>query len=230
MTTARQVKKAMQPLLQRNPDLALVGRFVVIKPVHHILRGIYIDASSLASQFVPIWSTNFLFGPSVAFDRIWGRQVRLSSTGFWRGDDPATYKEWYDEIEQNVLPLLRQVQTVDDFAAFNSKERFNGQQLELFGYLKIYVDIARGDFDSALKASERMKTTGRYSSDAPNIFDQITNTIHPILIANDYAALGQVLRAWEQYQVKGRKLEELWEPTPFPFELQAQADHVKPIS
>jgi len=220
MTTVRQVKKAMQPLLQRNPDLVLVGRFVVIKPVHHILRGVYIDASSVASQFVPIWSINFLFGPSVAFDRIWGRQVRLASTGFWRGDDPATYKEWFDEIEQNVLPLLRQVQSIDEFAAFNSKERFDGQQLELFDYLKIYVDIARGDLDSALKASDHMKTTGRNSSDVPNIFDQITNTLHPMLVANDHAALAQVLRAWEQYQVKGRKLEELWEPTPFPLELR----------
>jgi len=160
MTTVRQVKKAMQPLLQRNPDLALVGRFVVIKPVRHILRGVYIDASSVPSQFVPIWSINFLFGPSVAFDRIWGRQVRLASTGFWRGDDPATYKEWFDEIEQNVLPVLRLVQTIDDFAAFNSKERFDGQQLELFDYLKIYVDIARGDLDSALKASDLMKVGG----------------------------------------------------------------------
>jgi hypothetical protein len=221
MTTVRQVKKAMQPLLKRNPDLALVGRFVVIKPVHHILRGIYIDASSVAWQFIPIWSINFLFGPSVAFDRIWGRQVYPSGKVLWRGDDPATYKELSDEIEQNVLPLLRQVQSIDDFAAFNSKERFNGQQLELFDYLKIYVDIARGDFNSALKASKHMKTTGRHSSDVPNIFNEITNTLHPMLVANDRSGLAQILREWEQGQIKHRKLEHLWEPTPFTFEVQS---------
>ena len=27
------------------PDLELVGRLIVVKPVHHILRGIYIDRS-----------------------------------------------------------------------------------------------------------------------------------------------------------------------------------------
>jgi hypothetical protein len=39
MTTLAQIKKAVQPLLQRNPDLALINRFVVIKPVHSCLDG-----------------------------------------------------------------------------------------------------------------------------------------------------------------------------------------------
>ena len=53
MTTISQVKKAVQPLLQRNHDLALVGRLVVLKPVHHILRGVYIDRSSIPDEFMP---------------------------------------------------------------------------------------------------------------------------------------------------------------------------------
>jgi len=220
MSTVAQVKKAMQPLLQRNPDLALVGRFVVIKPVHHILRGIHVDGSS-PWYFSPIWMANFLFGPSVAFDRIWGAHVYSPRKGGWAREDSAMYEELRDQIEQNVLPLLRQMQTIDDFAAFNSKERFDGQQLELFDYLRIYVDIARGDFDSALKTSDHMKTTGRYSSRVPNIFGEITKELHPMLVANDRVGLARILKEWEQGQVKGRKLEKFWEPTPFPFELQA---------
>lgn len=223
MTAIRQVKQAMQPLLQRNPDLALVGRTVVIKPVRHILRGIHIDRGSVDWLLVPTWTVNFLFGPSAAFDRIWGHRVYPSQKCLWLGDDAAMYDVLCDQIERDVLPLLRQVQTVDDFVAFNSKERFDGQQLELFPYLKIYVDVARGDFDAALKVSDLMKTTGRHSSTVPNIYGEITKTLHPMLVANDRAGLARILGEWEQGQVKARKLEKLWEPTPFPLEVQAHA-------
>ncbi|MEZ5849035.1 MAG: hypothetical protein R3D68_00100 [Hyphomicrobiaceae bacterium] len=43
MTTAAQVKRMAKPLLARHPDLALVGRMIVIRPVRHVLRAIYID-------------------------------------------------------------------------------------------------------------------------------------------------------------------------------------------
>jgi hypothetical protein len=223
MSTIRQVKQAMQPLLQRNPDLELVGRFVVIKPVHHILRGIHIDRSLVQWLLVPTWTVNFLFGPSAPFDRIWGASVYPSRKGLWLGDDPTMYGALCDQIERDVLPLLRQVQTIDDFATFNSKERFRGQEIEGFPHLKLYVDIARGDFDAALKTSEVMKNTGRYSRSVPNVFDEITKTLHPMLVANDRAGLARILREWEQGQVKGRKLEKFWEPTPFPFESQTVA-------
>ena len=53
MTTVAQVKQVVQPLLQRNPDLALVGRMIVVRPVHHLLRGIYLARSSDPDDFVP---------------------------------------------------------------------------------------------------------------------------------------------------------------------------------
>jgi hypothetical protein len=33
MTTIAQVREVVRPLLQRNPDLELVGRLIVVKPV-----------------------------------------------------------------------------------------------------------------------------------------------------------------------------------------------------
>jgi hypothetical protein len=52
MTTIAQVKRLVRPLLQRNPDLALVRRWVVVKPVHHILRAISIGRSLDPKSFV----------------------------------------------------------------------------------------------------------------------------------------------------------------------------------
>lgn len=43
MTTAAQVKKVVRPLLDRHADLALVGRYIYVRPVHHFARAILID-------------------------------------------------------------------------------------------------------------------------------------------------------------------------------------------
>lgn len=63
MTTLSQVRKAIAPVLARNPDLVLMGRFLIIKPVHHILRGIFLDRSSNKNQFVTSTSVRLFVGP-----------------------------------------------------------------------------------------------------------------------------------------------------------------------
>jgi len=61
MTTTAQVHQALQPLLDRNPDVALIGRRLVIRPVHHIMRSIFVDRSSIKVQFVPSTSVSLMF-------------------------------------------------------------------------------------------------------------------------------------------------------------------------
>jgi hypothetical protein len=223
MPSAAQIKKAIQPLLQRNPDLALVHRFVVIKPVHHIQRGIYFKRGS-SDRFDPFWTVNVLFAPQVlGFDMIWAHEVYASPlrSGFHSYHSDVS-ELLCGQIERVALPLLRQVQTIDDFVAFNTAERFPLQQLDGFPYIKVYIHIARGDFDAALKICDCMRAQdkdGYYWM--PKTYDVITNKLHPMLIANDRAGLAQYLRDCEQADVKARGLAHLWEPTPFPLELQS---------
>ena len=75
MTTIAQVKRVVQPLLQRNPDLALVGRDVIITPVHHILRGITLMRSINPELFIPAWAVIFLFEPSDSLSLNWGERI-----------------------------------------------------------------------------------------------------------------------------------------------------------
>ena len=89
MTTIAQVKQAVQPLLQRNPDLALIGRLVIIKPVQHILCGINIDRSLDSLKFVPTWSVILLFEPHERFGYLWGAKVR-GTRGTWKITPNAT--------------------------------------------------------------------------------------------------------------------------------------------
>ena len=231
MPSAAQVKKAIQPLLQRNSDLALINRFVIIKPVHHIQRGIFFRSGS-GDTFYPTWTVNVLFAPQVlGFDSIWSRDVYAAPlrSGFYTYHSDVS-ELLCDRIEHVALPLLRQVQTVDDFVAFNTPERFPGQSLNGFEYIKVYVDIARGDFDAALKFCEFVKAKGGYSDYMPWAYEVFAETLYPMLMANDRAGLAQYLKDFELTQVKGRGLEKFWEPTPFPLEFQACADDVKATS
>ena len=122
MTTVAQVKKAVQPLLQRNPDLALVGRMVVIKPVRHILRGIFIDRSLDADLFVPTWFVMFMFKLNESITFSWGDRIYHPTPGRWDINDPQASPLMCEEIERVALPLLRKVQSIDDLVRFASKK------------------------------------------------------------------------------------------------------------
>jgi hypothetical protein len=223
MTTVAQVRQAVQPLLQRNPDLALVGRLVVIKPVHHILRGIYIDRSLDPLIFTPTWAVIFLFEPSESFSFNWGQRINNRSHGAWDVTNPSTPTVMCEEIERKAVTLLRPIKTIDDFVAFTSKERFRDTYLDLYEERRIFVDVARGDLDAARTicayfATDRAKR--RYASGMEEEYDRIAKTLCPLIAANDRPGLVRLLRGWEAYSVKRLKLEKLWEPTPFPLELK----------
>ena len=61
MTTAAEVRRWLKPLLKQHPDLVLVGRNLIIPPVHHVLRGIFFDASWDKHLCRPIWYAGALF-------------------------------------------------------------------------------------------------------------------------------------------------------------------------
>jgi hypothetical protein len=224
MTTIAQLKRAVRPLLDRNPDLALVGRMVVIKPIHHILRGIIFGRAIYAEQFDPNWAMTFLFEPSESISTNWGERV-YDRRGTWKFTDhddlPA---EMYKAIEEQALPLLRPIKTIDDFAGIATKERFRHTHLSLYEHRKIFVDIALGDLDSAGSICEYMATDRAKRRYIPmkmdEEYDRITKELCPLVAANDRPGLARLLHKYEEGSVRAMKLEKYWEPTPFPIELK----------
>ena len=75
MTTVTQIKRVTRPLLERNPDLSLVGRIVVIKPVHHLLRGVFFGRGADPVMFDPMWFVNFLFKPGAGVSDTWAERL-----------------------------------------------------------------------------------------------------------------------------------------------------------
>lgn len=220
MTTAAQIRKLVKPLLERHSDLFLSGQWIYIKPVRHIARAILIDRTGEASRFRPRWAVIFLCEPSTkSFGLNWGGMLYNPSpdTGLWKWDAPSLQDDLFAVVENAALPLLRPVETLDDFAAFASRERFPSTSLEGYDLRKIVVDVARGDFESARSISARL-LSGRSRWSTSENFELITKTLCPLLAANDIAGMVRLLREWEAYTVRQLKLEAIWERTPFPVE------------
>jgi hypothetical protein len=209
MTTTAQVKQLVQPLMHRNPDLALVGRLVVIKPVHHILRGVLIGRSLDPKSFVPNWSAVSLFEPGAHFHLFLGTRLR----GRWDEGIPDLPIKLAKTIEKEALPVLRQIDTIDDFVNFA-----NGAWVE---DEKPYVDVARGDLAAAQSMCDFFSSLNGHFGIRQEECEHVVRDLCPRIVANDRRGLAQLLHKHEAEAVNRLKLDKLWEPTPFPIELQS---------
>lgn len=191
MTTARQVKRVLSPLLERHNDLAIAGPWLMLKPVRHVLRGVIIDRTGEASRFMPRWAVMSLCEPRTTFPISWGGMIRRNGGWYW--SNPNLQDDVKEAIEEQALPPLRSTSTLDDFFALaSSRETFPLKPFDLFLLLRVGVDIARGDLASARAACAELQT-GRTRWSSPNLreeFDRVTGTLCPLLAADDRARDG----------------------------------------
>jgi hypothetical protein len=217
MTTAAQVKKLVQPLLARHDDLVLSGNWLLLKPAHHVLRGILIDRTGRANRFRPRWAAMPLCEPEDFFILNWGAELYHPGTGLWDWGDPERQSVLTAIIEREALPAMRPLVTLDAFFDYFDKP---GTWWTPFGAHKlrrIPVEVARGNLALAMTLCEPFMVRQSESGDAFHD-EPITGKLCPLLFADDRPGLVRLLKQWQAYTVKQLKLENVWEPTPFPLE------------
>jgi hypothetical protein len=227
MTTAAQVKRMVRPLLERNSDLALVGHWIYVKPVQHFARAILVDRTSKADRFSPRWAAIHLFEVRRSFTLNWGQFLVDPIPGrsgiWWPLDAPGIGDALCEAIEKQALPWLRMMSTLDLFLAFVSQNLCR-QHMYDKGDAETVVNVACGYVASARKICEQQ--IERWSTDKPHYDDddrahfRRLRDLYPLVMKDDRAGLARLLHAWEAETVKNFKIEHLWEPTPFPLELQ----------
>ncbi|MDR6634060.1 hypothetical protein J2X72_002860 [Phyllobacterium sp. 1468] len=219
MTTIAQVRQAVRPLIQQHSDLASIGRFVMIKPVRHIWRAVFIESTIDPHAFAPRISLSMLipaksrgvrgFGQRI-FRNIYGpRNIRSSD---WDIRQPETIKQMLDMIENEALPKLRTINTFEDYFAFISGFRFPIDYTGHIQYLEVYIPAANGDLELSRKNLER---------DARILADikEYRPGFYRALVDGDRFEIARILHEWEAATVTNHKLEKIWERTPFPLEL-----------
>jgi hypothetical protein len=209
LTTIADVKRAMMPLLERHDDLALVGRMLIIKPVRHVLRFICIDRRSSPYIFVPDTAVNLSFLEFTDWSLSGGRTLYIHQR-LWDIRDTESIELLRNMIEDEALPELRNINSIDDFVAYRSKDPQNARYFVADHYLLTVIAIAEGELDKAILIIDAALSDGRQLKEP---------RFYPALIARDRIALANFLHECEASTIKTLKLEKYWEPAPFPLEL-----------
>jgi hypothetical protein len=218
MTTARQIRQLVRPLLKRHPDLALVtSDSLWLTPVTHVARVIHIGRTSSALYCKPSWWLLPLFLPDTNPTRDIGfctGYIRTptdasKSLDLWFWDNPLMMSELHLRIEK-TLRLLR---TLDNLRSCRS---FTEAHMD-YTWGKTFVenivyDIAMGNLKLARCWLHKVNAS------CPRLCERIREIDEP-LMDDDRAALAAVLHRWERENVAGTEVEPFWTPTPFPLEL-----------
>lgn len=221
MAPLREVRSLLMPLLARQEDLAVVGRQLIVTPVRHHIRAVLLDRTSTANCFRPRWYVHHLFSPGLQPHISWG-QIISGAKGFvWDARNINTQKELNEKIVSVALPILRRIETLDDFISV-IQERWQGHHLINDDWTRIAVALAMGDIEQA-----RACCTDRICNmpdpgpkEAPSWKATVAGDkeLCKLLRAGDVAGAIAKLHEWERQTVKNLKIEHLWQPTPFPIE------------
>jgi hypothetical protein len=224
MTTAADLKRFAAPLLTANPDLVRIKRLIAIRPVRHVLRGIYLDGSSSRGVVRPKWFAMILFQPEAFIQFRFAGDIYPKLPGRWNLSDPDAPPFFSAKVEEVALPLLRTLETLEDFYRFAMQD-----DVFLFGSLnglhmkQVLVEAARGDFAAADRCSAALLNVPNAWSrqkDLAEEFAVTTEKLCPLIAARDRTGIASMLHAWEEQAVKKLKLEKVWEPSPFPVEAE----------
>lgn len=248
MTTALEVKKWLRPVLKHHPDLVLVGRNLIIPPVHHILRGIFFDASWDKQPCRPIWYAGAMFmynseSDSPPFDI--HEQYSLKRSNEENFPSQVTVKT------EEVLQLdFSRVYTVEQYINFSKDPEVEsaGRDNRIISHRPFHYAVAvsalsdldaaeqkivaaaawweRGSIAAARQADEwRAKGAVAIARDTERTaishgtIARRLGALRDLVQCRDRAGIGDLLRAWEFERAKALKVDHLWEPTAFPVEM-----------
>jgi hypothetical protein len=221
MATIREVKGWLKPLLQRHEDLAIVDRLLIVTPVRHHLRAVLVDRTSSADRITPRWYVHHLFSPALDPHIGWGHILSGTKGYLWDTTDTDMQHVLLEKIETVALPVLRRIETLDDFVAA-IMERWQGHHLVNDGWTRIPVEFALGNVDQAeTLCTDRIcnfPEPGPKEAQVSRSKILGTQELCRLLRSGDVAGAVAKLHDWELQTVKNLKIEHLWQPTPFPIE------------
>jgi hypothetical protein len=224
------LKRMLAPLLAKRSDLVLVNALLIIRPVRHLIRGADFrwhsggTVCSVCPYIRPLYQSSEVF-----------LEDAVLSAGV---DSPDFEAMLFDRLAVEIFEPLGQIATIEDFIASSWGQRL--WAIDLYASItlsrgvseaKAYIakfDVSRKE--SLGSAKERLAVADRKNKEL--IYhrkEELKRAEEPMTEAKDRqaflargdAAVFAHYHDWEGKVARGYKIEEAWEPSPFPAELPA---------
>lgn len=236
MSTLAETQAILWPYVEQHPDLVLVGRAVILRPMRHLMCGYFLDRTSSPETLCPFWFANVLY-------------ARIPSTGFlWAGrENPQSLdvrSEGFSEtlfahMDRAFAVLRRSSQSLDGFDIGLPMDRdlthhSNVQGLtraakgDLEGaepFLLSDLNYRKNDLIDNMAFIKQYRRQGSKPWQRDMAGHAIRVKIHAnsqalvdLVVARDHAGVAALLHGWERLYIQAWKAEKHWIPSPFPFE------------
>lgn len=225
MTTKRQIRTLLKPLLARHPELIAIdskfnGIDVVLSPVRHIVRGFSIGSSGFADHPQQNWFLGYTFRARAPLITLGDDRFYAETPDEARWSHPRRQAAFIESVENHVLPLLKRLDTIEDYIAYGPYLPAKWIGILTDPMTRVYVYAALGCFGFVAEAARLLRTAGyrRTPFWSEQTYIEVMEQLLPLTEANDRAGVAALLRDWERQFVEVHGLEDIYEKTAFPFE------------
>jgi hypothetical protein len=195
-TRPADLKRYLKPLLKQRSDLVLIGRLLLVRPVRHLLRGVFFDRTSDRYEF----QVSRCIMPLFAAESVIDSRKALH---------PLRWKVWEPHFEALLFDALAE-DVFDDLGKIRSLGDFGREPDE---YTRIIALVLAGERERAAELID----TERSQSGVPYL--PFNPQERKALLERDVASLCAEFRRKESEIAKQQKLGDVWEPAPFPAEV-----------
>ena len=205
-TRPADLKRYLKPLLKQRSDLVLIGRLLLIRPVRHIVRGVFFDRTSDKYAFKIHVILRLLVQPG---ERMFlGGEVNIDHCRVWDPEFPALL---FHVLDQDVFSKLANPRRLADV------DRDLGRIGE-WGIADFHATV-----DALILAGRRERASELIDSveAQPGNKERWQTWVRNqrSLLDQDAASLGAAFRLQEEKVAKFHRLGDAWEPSPFPIEV-----------
>jgi hypothetical protein len=205
-TRPADLKRYLKPLLKQRSDLVLIGRLLLIRPVRHIVRGVFFDRTSDKYEFKLWFILRLLVEPG---DREFLRgEIDIGQCRVWDPEFPALLFHVLDQDVFSKLAILRSLADVDP-------DLGNGNELKIADFEATVTALLLAG--QRKRASELIDSFEAQPGNKERWQTWLGN--QRALLDRDAASLGAAFRLQEEKAAKVHRLGDAWEPSPFPIEV-----------
>lgn len=237
MSTQAEIQNMLRPYVERRPDLVLIGRAVILRPIRHLLCGYFVDRTSVSHMSRPFWFANLAYLPT-------------PSTGFlWAGDHVPRWwdvraEDFQDRLFARMDRAFAELRKFNDTVDVFDIELPMNRDLTSYSQVQGLTRVAKGDLEGAepfllseiayqtRDLADHLDYIAKYrrKGSKPWQRDMCIHDLRTKARANNQALIDLVtkrdrtgtanlLREWERLYVQAWKAEKHWISSPFPFEL-----------